>query len=86
MADENVESIYFLSDGHPTVGFSTNSNRILRFVKELQNGRNVVIHTIAYVKGDPPRSWRNDVPPKNKLIDLMKRLADQNSGNAVVFD
>ena len=86
LADDIVESIYFLSDGHPTVGFTTNSERILKTVKEHQQNRGVVIHTIAYVKGDPPREYRGEVPPKAELVDLMKRLADQNSGNFVLFE
>lgn len=86
LSDEEVQSIYFLSDGHPTSGFTTESNAILRRVRELQNGRKVAIHTIAYIKGDPPRQWRNRVPPKERLIDLMTRLADQNNGRCVVFD
>jgi hypothetical protein len=86
LSDEDVKSIYFLSDGHPTAGFTTDSDRILRHVKKLQNNRKVKIHTIAYIKGLPPPQYRSTTPPKNRLIDLMKRLAEQNNGNYVVFD
>jgi len=86
LLDEEVQSIYFLSDGHPTTGITTDSDAILRCVRDLQDGRKVAIHTIAYIKGDPPPQWRNRVPPKDRLIDLMMRLADQNNGQCVVFD
>ncbi len=84
--DDKVKSIYFLSDGHPTVGFTTENEKILSHVVEQQAGRGVIINTIAYIKGDPPRGWRDQVPPKETLIDLMRRLAEQNNGNYVVFD
>jgi hypothetical protein len=86
LADEEVESIYFLSDGHPTVGRTTDSDQILDLVQRFKKGRHVTIHTIAYIKGDPPREWRHTVPHKSRLIDLMQRLAEQNSGNFVLFD
>ncbi|MHC4943134.1 MAG: VWA domain-containing protein [Planctomycetota bacterium] len=86
LSDEDVECIYLLSDGHPTVGFTTDARRILRHVEELQQDRNVIIHTIAYIKGDPPRDWRDRVPPKSRLIYLMEQLAERNGGHCVVFD
>jgi hypothetical protein len=86
LADEEVECIYFLSDGHPTVGRTTDSEKILNLVQRFKQGRHVTIHTIAYIKGDPPREWRHTVPHKSRLIDLMRRLAEQNSGQFVVFD
>jgi hypothetical protein len=86
LSHEDAESVYLLSDGHPTVGFTTDSRRILRHVKELQRNRGVIIHTIAYIKGDPPREWRDRVPPKSRLIYLMEQLAEQNGGHSVVFD
>ena len=81
-----MESIYFLSDGHPTMGFTTDSDEILQAVRQHQHRRSVVIHTIAYIKGEPPPQYRNDVPPKRSLIDLMQRLAEQNSGHFVLCD
>jgi len=86
LAHENVKSIYFLSDGHPTVGYTTETDRILALVEEMQEGRQIAINTIAYVKGDPPQAWRNDVPPKERLIDLMERLAESNNGRSVVIE
>jgi len=85
-SDDNVESIFFLSDGHPTEGFTTNSDEILKWVKRQQKNRHLVINTIAYIKGPPPRSYRNSVPPMGKLKELMRRLAEENNGNYVLFD
>lgn len=86
LSDEDVECIYFLSDGHPTVGYTTDNDEILDAVRKQKGDRDVVIHTIAYIKGLPPPQWRREVPPKRVLIDLMQRLAEQNNGNYVVFD
>jgi len=86
LEDEKVKSIYFLSDGHPTVGYTTENEEILSHVNRQQKGRGVIINTIAYIKGDPPRGWRDQVPPKQTLIELMQHLAEQNDGNYVVFD
>lgn len=88
LSDKEVESIFFLSDGHPTAGPTTDNDEILFRVRTQQYNHKpmVKIHTIAYIKGDPPRQWRHRVPPKDNLIDLMTRLAEENQGNCVVFD
>ncbi|MFH2002103.1 MAG: VWA domain-containing protein [Planctomycetota bacterium] len=86
LSDQDVESIFFLSDGHPTMGPTTDNDEILERVRKKQSGRSVIIHTIAYIKGDPPPQWRNRVPPKDRLVDLMTRLAEENHGQCVVID
>jgi hypothetical protein len=86
LADRAVESIYFLSDGEPTVGHPVDPDEILDLVLRKKRDRNITIHTIAYVKGEPPPRWRNQTKPKRELIRLMRRLAEQNNGNYVVFE
>ena len=85
-ADEDAECVYFLSDGHPTTGPITDGEAILRWVDRAQEDRGLIINTIAYVKGLPPPSYRSRVPPRKTLIDLMRRLAEDNGGQFVLTE
>jgi len=60
-----VDTIFFLSDGRPTDGKYTDAEELLRFVKEANDLRKTVIHTIGI----------GDFPP-----ELLKRLAESNGG------
>ncbi|MBL8858248.1 MAG: HEAT repeat domain-containing protein [Planctomycetes bacterium] len=61
----DVDTIFFLSDGRPTVGDFVDPDDILREVKLVNDLRKVVIHTIAI--GEFQK-------------DFMKKIAEQNSG------
>ena len=61
----DVDTIFFLSDGRPTVGEFVDPDDILREVKSVNELRKVVIHTIAI--GEFQK-------------DFMKRLAEENGG------
>jgi hypothetical protein len=61
----DIDTIFFLSDGRPTVGLYVDPNDVLREVKELNKLRKVVIHTIAI--GEFQK-------------DFMKTLAEDNGG------
>ncbi len=61
----DVDTIFFLSDGRPTVGVYVDPDDILREVKLANEIRKVVIHTIAI--GEFQK-------------DFMKRIAEQNGG------
>jgi hypothetical protein len=50
LSDANVEAIYFLTDGQPTVGPVTDPARIIGFVNQW-NTRNVPIHSTAFLSG-----------------------------------
>ena len=68
--DENVDTIYFLSDGAPTHGRYTETKDILRAVANLNRYRRVRINTIGFgLDGDARR--------------LMVRLAGENYGRYV---
>jgi hypothetical protein len=80
--DEDVDTIFFLSDGSPTVGRVTDPDAILADVREFNRFRRVRVNTIALIMGDPPPQW---VAGENRvaMISFMKRLAEQNDGKYV---
>ena len=80
--DEDVDTIFFLSDGAPTWGPVTEPDAILADVRELNRFRRVHIHTIALVKGEPPASAAASENPV-AMISFMKRLAEENDGKYV---
>ena len=61
----DVDTVFFLSDGRPTVGDFGDPDDILRELKNVNELRKVVIHTIAI--GEFQK-------------DFMRRIADQNGG------
>jgi len=68
-AKTEADTIFFLSDGRPTVGDYVDIDDILREIKSLNDLRRVVIHTIAI--GEFQK-------------DFMQRLADQNGPGVFV--
>jgi len=64
----DVDTIFFLSDGRPTVGEFIDPADILREVKAANDLRKVVIHTLAIGEFEK---------------DFMKRIAEQNKGTFV---
>ncbi len=60
-----LDTIYFLTDGRPSIGKFTDTDDILREVKKINEVRGVVIHTISIGEFD---------------ASFMKRLASQNGG------
>jgi HEAT repeat protein len=80
--DEDVDTVFFLSDGSPTVGALTDPDAILADVREMNRFRRVRINTIALIKGDPPpRAEAEENRPA--MVSFMKRLAEQNDGKYV---
>lgn len=63
--ETDIDTIFFLSDGRPTVGVYVETDDILREVKAANELRKIVIHTIAI--GEFQK-------------DFMKRMAEQNGG------
>lgn len=48
--ESNVDTIFFLTDGNPTVGETTDSEEILRRVRDWNKLSRIVIHTVAVGK------------------------------------
>jgi Mg-chelatase subunit ChlD len=79
LKDEEVDSIYFLSDGSPTMGPVVDPDSILAEIAAMNRWRRVRIHTVALVKGDPPPGFGLAEDPA-RAAAFMKRLAEANDG------
>lgn len=82
LADEEVDSIYFLSDGHPSMGSVVDPDAILAQVAEMNRWRRVKIHAIAMLKGEPPAAFAATEDPAT-AERFMRRLAEDNDGRFV---
>ena len=76
--DEDVDTIFFLSDGTPTVGTVVDQDAILAEVREMNRWRRVRIHTVALVKGEAPVVSAEENPVAASAF--MRRLAEENDG------
>lgn len=82
LADEEVDSIFFLSDGYPNAGAVIDPDEILTAVREMNRWRRVRIHAIAMLKGEPPADFAATEDPA-AAQRFMRRLADENDGRYV---
>ena len=80
LRDEDVDTIFFLSDGTPTVGKVVDQDEILAEVRELNRWRRVRIHTVALLKGEAPASMGAEENPAASA-SFMRRLAEENGGD-----
>ena len=55
MKDEVVDTIFFLSDGQPSVGAISDADRILAEMRAANRYRRVRIHCVALLTGEKPR-------------------------------
>jgi len=80
--ESNVDEVFVLSDGAPTVGDVVDPIEILRLVKECNRFAKLRINTV-YISSPDPR----DMPPMPWMTitpeELMQRMADQNGGRFV---
>lgn len=81
-ADDSVDSIFFLSDGYPSVGVVVDPDEILAQVREMNRWRRVRIHAIALVKGEPPPQFA-ELENVAAAQSFMRRLAEENEGKYV---
>lgn len=77
--DPDADTIFFLSDGHPSVGAVTDPDLILLQVRNWNRYRRVRIHAIALLRGEPPKAFRG-TENSERALSFMKRLAEQNDG------
>lgn len=80
--NDEVDSIYFLSDGHPSSGSIVDPDAILQQVRELNRWRRVRIHAIALLRGDPPPEFAALENPA-EAERFMRRLAEENDGGFI---
>ncbi|MFY9341414.1 MAG: VWA domain-containing protein, partial [Planctomycetota bacterium] len=76
----NIDELFVLSDGAPTVGDVQDPVEILRLVQECNKFANVRINTI-FISSETPEEYRNR-EPKMKITpqELMRRMAQENGG------
>jgi hypothetical protein len=77
--DEEIDTIFFLSDGTPTAGPVVDQDEILAAVREMNRWRRIRIHTIALVRGEPP-PFAGTSENATAASAFMRRLAEQNDG------
>ena len=77
--DKKVDTIYFLSDGNPSVGEKTRHSDILAAVRRWNRGRSVLIHTIGLLVG------RMLLEDKGRLVEFLTKLADENDGTVKIL-
>ncbi|MBX3463671.1 MAG: HEAT repeat domain-containing protein [Planctomycetes bacterium] len=78
--DCNVDEIFILSDGAPSVGAVVDPIEILRLVKETNRFASVRINTV-FVNTEPPPEMRQPAGAAAVTpAELMRRLAEQNGG------
>lgn len=77
--DDTVDTVFFLTDGHPTTGSLIDPDLILASVRQWNRYRHVRLHTIALMRGEPPPAYAGREDPKSASA-FMKRLAEQNAG------
>lgn len=76
-SDKKVDTIYLLTDGHPTVGDVVVPTQIRGKVRAWNRGRNVRIHTVAFLTGKDP-----DVIEDTSGAKLfMRNIARDNNGS-----
>jgi HEAT repeat protein len=78
--DEEADTVFFLSDGSPTVGPVVDPERILADVREWNRWRRVRIHAIALLRGEPPPFAGASEDP-GAAASFLKRLAEENDGH-----
>jgi HEAT repeat protein len=79
LRDPDVDTIFFLSDGFPTVGAVVDGELILAEVREWNRYRRVRIHAVALVQGEPPAAFAG-TEDHDRAVDFMRRLASDNDG------
>ncbi|MDJ0974567.1 MAG: HEAT repeat domain-containing protein [Planctomycetota bacterium] len=77
--DQDVDTIFFLTDGHPTTGELIDPDLILAAVRSWNRHRHVRLHTIALMRGEPPPAFAGKEDPRTASA-FMKRLAEENDG------
>jgi HEAT repeat protein len=76
-----IDTIYFLSDGMPSMGKLLEPDRILEWVEDRNRIRKIVIHSICLMSKRKGAGPPGEDPAK--MEDFMRRLAEDNGGRFV---
>lgn len=71
---KDVDTIYFLSDGTPTVGKTTVQERIVQRIHDANRLRGVRIHTIGLLSGRIPRGGLEDKDDAARFMELLAKM------------
>lgn len=77
--DDDVDTIFFLTDGHPSVGAVTDPELILLAVREWNRLRRIRVHAVTLLRGEPPPAYAGRENP-SRALKFMRDLAQQNDG------
>jgi hypothetical protein len=77
--DPDADTIFFLSDGHPSTGTVVDPELILADVRTWNRFRRVKVHAVALLKGEPPLAFAG-MEDSQRAEAFMRRLADENDG------
>jgi hypothetical protein len=83
MSIPDADTIFFLSDGHPSVGDVIDPDMILAELRAANRFRHVRIHCVALVRGEPPPAFAGREDPE-RAVGFMRRLASENDGDLKV--
>lgn len=83
--DPDADTIFFMSDGHPSGGRITDPELILMQVRDWNRLRRVRVHSLFLMRGQPPVAFRSLEDPE-RAFDFMKRLAKENDGRFKKID
>ena len=83
LAQRNIDTIYFLSDGVPSLGRFEERETILAEVRKLNRFKRVSISTIAMIVGISPIESQRKLEDPEDMADIMGRLASENQGRFV---
>lgn len=78
-ADDRVDTVFFLTDGHPSVGPVVDPDLLLATVRGWNRFRDIRIHTIALMRGVPPPLYAGREDP-DRATRFMEELASDNGG------
>jgi HEAT repeat protein len=77
---EDVDTVYFLSDGVPSLGRWVERETILARVRQMNRFRRVSISTIALIIGLSPIESLRKYEDPDDMAELMSRIASENQG------
>jgi len=80
LKDEEADTIFFLSDGQPSVGKYSEPDLILAEMRTLNRYRRVRIHCVALLLGQAPTGFAG-MEDMERAEAFMRRLAEDHDGN-----
>jgi HEAT repeat protein len=79
MKNVDADTVFFMSDGTPTVGVPVEPDEILAELREVNRWRRVRIHTVALLRGEPPGNYLASEDPL-AAASFMRRIASEHEG------